>query len=89
MSAIKVGDLVYVARDCCGAYVGTTFRVASVETYEAVYCRYCGKAFFKVTCAETGLPGGKPMGRSPLSWLKRIDPLPESERTPTEEELTA
>jgi hypothetical protein len=85
---ISVGDLVMVVRDCCGQYLGLTFRVEKVWTpSQGVICTECRVDFGSISVAETGMPKGIPAGRLPLSWLKRIPPLSELEGEKTQEDI--
>lgn len=84
---IGVGDTVIVVRGCpvCGdaSDVGRIFCVDEIEVndFDSTCCgdssrEVCAAAFDMDVCFQ-------------LSVLKRIDPLPESERTNTTDEVTA
>ena len=84
---IKAGDLVYVARDCCGAHLGATWTVAKV--WRATWCcAKCGAIGDTVIATRTDQRRGA-VCHAPLSWLRRIDPLPNTEREPASEEVHA
>lgn len=74
MSAIKVGDLVVVARSCCirASALGSIFSVAAIGM-NTTMCRYCKTEYRETHAAEvTNFIAGVP-----LSWLRRIPPLSE------------
>jgi hypothetical protein len=74
---IKPGDLVVAIRwnpCCCG--LGIVRQVASIEHRLADGCTVCRTPSSGVRGACAVWPTG---GHAPLSWLKRIPPLPELE----------
>lgn len=90
MSAIKSGDLVYCARDCCGEYVGTTFTVR--ETFSlGLSTGRCGRCRTEHPgpYAATGLSVRSGMATFlPLEWLRKIEPPAKTERVERGEEVT-
>ena len=85
--AIKTGDLVVVVRghECD---LGNIFRVSKMMSapsghWHCLQCRW-GAWSDDVGCFRDG-PGGY---GAPLSWLRKIDPLDELEKTEREEEIT-
>ena len=88
---IGVGDLVMVVRQpCCCVDIGKVFRVANVFTHKpGVRCSECRTTVRESTVVENEVITAGGLNFAPLSWLKRIDPLPESEDVPSAEELEA
>lgn len=84
---IKVGDLVVVVKPgpCCGTArtLGHVFCVAEIRVASGACCE-CGKVYDHEAVAV--YPDGS---GEPLSRLKRIDPLPESETTLTQDTVKA
>lgn len=73
---IQSGDLVYVSRSCCApAARPSIFRVGSVAFFDYAICLDCGVDGPKEVYAQVNQTGRG----LPLSWLRRIDPLPEWE----------
>lgn len=85
---ISVGDLVQVVKwPCCGYKLGRIFRVTSIEPSPSGKCR-CIKCGTRHDTANDVEEGGR-WGWTPLAWVKRIDPLPESETEKHDEEIKA
>lgn len=87
MSDIKVGDLVIVVKSPCShgdKDVGRIFTVSLLQ-HDHMHCRYCGWESPPQWCVEDPLVRGSGFL---VSWLKRIPPLEELERTQIVEELT-
>lgn len=78
MSELKPGDLAVVVRDCCGHWVGALVTVGPIgdggENW--LFCEKC--RVFLGGPASKNQPGGR-MRHSPLRWLKKIEPLAETE----------
>jgi len=85
---INPGDLVYVARDCCGHWLGRIFTVGHAAGREAHcdYCRLLVQEPLVVNAEFLQRPG---MYCAPLSWLRRIPPLSELENIDNKEEIPA
>jgi len=83
---IKPGDLVYVARDCCGEWIGMTFRVTRIGPVEALICGRCPACFGTVTGAWAE---SRSIFIAPLSWLQKIPPLWELDDVEHEEKVPA
>lgn len=75
---IKVGDLVYVARDCCGRYLGRIFVVEIFGTGSAE-CAFCKTWHRNVTlAADNSIQAlGNHGNLGLIHWLRRIPPLGE------------
>jgi hypothetical protein len=90
VSAIKPNDLVYVARDCCGEYVGVTFFVGHIRP-APIRCTEC--AFDTGPEAVTVVSrtdGGEGIPTNfPISWLRKIDPDVQPEDVQREESVNA
>lgn len=78
MSAIKKGDLVYVAKvvPCCGntAYLGLHFTVGRMRFHEKGHCGCCYQILRNATTVEA--PDGALL---PVERLRKIDPPAEGE----------
>lgn len=89
MSAIRAGDLVYVAREnpCgCPDRVGHVFVVTRVRLSAPVgYCASCGREWRPNVFVAEGHPSG---GTVAVPRLKRFNPLTDPESTEHREELT-
>ena len=91
---IKVGDLVMVIRTCCAEINNRThpigIPVSVKELYTAkVRCPYCG--FYDETCAMARFNEKLSSGcvKSPVAWLKKINPPALDESVETKREVTA
>ena len=91
MSAIKPNDLVYVASDCCGEYIGETFIVGHIWR-APIRCMECT---FDTTpdavTVVTRIDGGEDIPTTfPISWLRKIDGLSDAqpEDVQREKEMT-
>ena len=88
---IKAGDLVQIVRwPCCGAGVGFVFVVHKL-TAIGEFDLACSRCNAPHPASKFALSAGSIASRlgAPLPWLKRIDPLPESEREEREEGIPA
>lgn len=89
MSDIKVGDLVMVIGDCCGAKaLGKIFIVESIHHAHKYCCRHCSFSLINGELLAFSTVNGR-SGYWPLNWLRRIPPLSELEPAETKEELPA
>ena len=86
MNEIAPGDLVYVARDCCGEWIGMTFVVSTIETVTNLRCGCCPAEFRVVIC---GFAEKEIIWVAPLSWLRKIPPLGELDDIENKEHITA
>ena len=86
---ISVGDLVMVVRSHCDnpKYLGYVATVLEFEIDLWHPCLSCGVRSFFHKCAVIQLNGGQFLS-PPVAWLKRIDPLGESETERREDEVT-
>lgn len=89
---IKVGDLVQVVHACCeetAPALGHVFTVGAIATPKggAFLCPKCGD--FRKDQKVIALEATAEVDHSPMSYLKRIPPLDELERTKIVKELTA
>ncbi len=94
MSAIRPGDLVFMAKrvcDCavCRAPMGIPFVVTEVcGALDGVRCTTTGKIIAAAPVAR-GFRDSTGHYQIPVAVLKKIDPLPEDERSETDEEIAA
>lgn len=85
---ITPGDLCIVVRDCCGHWLGAIRTVRSIRRIDGIlWCDKCHRSWDGITIAELGEFGE--LHRTPVSWLKRIKPLSESEGAETLEVIEA
>lgn len=89
---IKVGDLVYVYKDCCGLYLGfvfTVYEIIPLRKGDTISCTFCS-----YRREEAGLLLALPNYRRaftfvPVEWLKKFRPLQELEGIETKEKVDA
>ena len=82
---IAVGDLVVVARDCCGHWLGRVFVAGEFMKTPRLECGECNW-HSSATAVKVEHYIGR-MWCMNLSWLKRIPPLSELEGERTEEQI--
>jgi hypothetical protein len=86
VSAIRVGDLVYVVRQCCGEdFLGVVRNVSLIGRVMYPTCARCGFVSPVGTIAAM-LDGIHDYGFH-LDWLRKIDPPAEQERVERGEEI--
>ena len=86
---IKVGDLVYVARDCCGAWVGWTFFVVQLHAPQLSLCPHCHYKNVHTLAENPSWDCPGQLCYAPVEWLRRIPPLSELESEQHKEEIEA
>jgi hypothetical protein len=90
VSEIKPGDLVRVARDCCGAHLGLIFEVESIWQPPGWWriTRCCGYIGDEPLAERKDAVDGQ-LCHAPLSWFRKIPPLGELDDVEHTEEILA
>ncbi len=90
---LKVGDLAIIVRDCCGVYLGTPIRVASMERVSLpkwISCTICKHGYSNISFAVNDATAN---GHTPINvpehWLKKIEPPAIPEHEERKERITA
>lgn len=89
---LEVGDLVKVVHSCCTPFVAGSPVFVISSFYQiplgcTAQCIFCKRDITDNVMAWDGLASNERPGY-PISWLKRIPPLDESEDVLTDEELS-
>lgn len=79
---IKVGDIVWAVRDCCGHWLGRPFTVRHFGSEPHGYCDKCGQQVPQGSLVAFSEEGRMPYFL-PVPWLQKLnDPgIETSERT--------